>query len=590
MALLFLLFFFALLHYPSLSFATDTISASQSLSWRQNITSEGGKFVLGFFSPPGSSSGKYYVGIWYNKISLLTPVWVANREIPLTDPATAELKISHDDGNLVLLSQSRTVVWSSNIASISANSTVAVILDNGNLELRDASNSSRVFWQSFDYPSDTWLSGSRLGINKVTNRSQYISSWKNKDDPAPGMFSLQMDPLGTSQFFLFWNLSTKYWATGIWDGEIFTLVPEMSGDNPIFKHLFQHINDSEGHFFTYAVPNGNITTRLAVDYASGRIQALTWMEDSKSWMPFWARPAEQCSVHALCGPFGSCNDFTTPFCNCVTGFRAKSQTDSDLGDRTGGCVRNTPLQCSQNSSSNSEEDGFFEMPNVKLPENSRTLAAVRSLQDCESACLKNCSCTAFSYSAGGCLVWYGDFLNLQEQYNQSDGSTFHLRLAASELQSSEGKKEVVSPVIIGVVVAAAVLACLAVVIWIIMGRRGKSRQMIRKSKVVGSSLQTGESGFDFFPTLATSKLVAGDLQSLIDEKQMGDADLEELERACKLACWCIQDDENCRPTMGQAVQVLEGILEVGMPPVPRSLNAGTTDNVDFFELPSELSS
>jgi hypothetical protein len=61
------------------------------------------------------------------------------------------------------------------------------------------------------------------------------------------------------------------------------------------------------------------------------------------------------------------------------------------------------------------------------------------------------------------------------------------------------------------------------------------------------------------------------VSSLLDDKLSGDADLVEVERACKVACWCIQDDEADRPTMGEVVQVLEGVLDCDMPPLPRLL-------------------
>ncbi|KAF9598121.1 hypothetical protein IFM89_025357 [Coptis chinensis] len=51
----------------------------------------------------------------------------------------------------------------------------------------------------------------------------------------------------------------------------------------------------------------------------------------------------------------------------------------------------------------------------------------------------------------------------------------------------------------------------------------------------------------------------------------GTADVEELTRACRVACWCIQDDESDRPSMGQVVQILEGVMEVNPPPIPRAL-------------------
>jgi hypothetical protein len=86
-----------------------------------------------------------------------------------------------------------------------------------------------------------------------------------------------------------------------------------------------------------------------------------------------------------------------------------------------------------------------------------------------------------------------------------------------------------------------------------------------------------ESGYQvaFFPVRAISKLHEGDLQSLVDPQLHGDFDLEEAERVCKVAFWCIQDNECDRPTMGEVVRVLEGLQELDMPPMPRLLAAIT---------------
>ena len=97
-----------------------------------------------------NSSDHWYLGIWYNQISLHTTVWVANREAPITDPASSQLSIS-SDGNMVILDHRRSAVWSTNVTGVAPNSTVGVILDSGNLVLADASNTSVVRWQSFDH-------------------------------------------------------------------------------------------------------------------------------------------------------------------------------------------------------------------------------------------------------------------------------------------------------------------------------------------------------------------------------------------------------------------------------------------------------
>ncbi|TVU17745.1 hypothetical protein EJB05_33798, partial [Eragrostis curvula] len=79
----------------------------------------------------------------------------------------------------------------------------------------------------------------------------------------------------------------------------------------------------------------------------------------------------------------------------------------------------------------------------------------------------------------------------------------------------------------------------------------------------------------YFPVQAIRKLHEGDVRSLMDPHLHGDIDLEEAERVCKVACWCIQDDELNRPTMSEVARVLEGLQMVGMPPVPRLLAAMT---------------
>ncbi|KAM0952377.1 putative non-specific serine/threonine protein kinase [Dioscorea sansibarensis] len=57
----------------------------------------------------------------------------------------------------------------------------------------------------------------------------------------------------------------------------------------------------------------------------------------------------------------------------------------------------------------------------------------------------------------------------------------------------------------------------------------------------------------------------------ITVKVEGEVDLEELKRVSKVACWCVLDSDAMRPTVGQVMQLLEGVLDVDTPPIPRSL-------------------
>ncbi|VAH47731.1 unnamed protein product [Triticum turgidum subsp. durum] len=87
--------------------------------------------------------------------------------------------------------------------------------------------------------------------------------------------------------------------------------------------------------------------------------------------------------------------------------------------------------------------------------------------------------------------------------------------------------------------------------------------------------ECGSSGDDivYFPIQVARKLLEGNVMSFVDDRLNGDVIVDEVERACKVACWCIQDREFERPTMGKIVQILEGLVEVDTPPMPKLLEA-----------------
>uniref|UniRef100_A0ACD5TR32 Uncharacterized protein n=1 Tax=Avena sativa TaxID=4498 RepID=A0ACD5TR32_AVESA len=79
-----------------------------------------------------------------------------------------------------------------------------------------------------------------------------------------------------------------------------------------------------------------------------------------------------------------------------------------------------------------------------------------------------------------------------------------------------------------------------------------------------------EGKYTSFPIFAAIKVNEGDTMCLLDPTLEGQAGIEQLNRACRIACWCIQDAEDHRPMMGQVVRMLEGVMEVEIPPIPRS--------------------
>ncbi|XP_025801718.1 G-type lectin S-receptor-like serine/threonine-protein kinase At2g19130 [Panicum hallii] len=454
--------------------ATDTITSTTPLSGTWKLVSKGNKFELGFYSPTrgGNTSSNrnysYYIAIWFSNIQEVTVVWTANTEDPVSDPSEASLSIS-TDGNLVLFDKTRNKqIWSTN-ASISSNSTVASILDSGSLVLTDAFDSSKVLWRSIDHPTNTWLAGGKLGLNKITGVSQRLTAWRSNDNPSPGLFSLVLDPKGTTAYLMQWNKSVSYWTSGPWNGEVFSLVPEMRSD---YAGGFQFVNNANESYFTYGLPDDSIASRVIMD-TDGQFKHLMWVNATQKWILFWSVPRTQCEVYAVCGPYGSCKLDALPFCSCIKGFSAKVQSEWDLGVYSGGCKRGVPLHCQTNlSSEKSEADKFHSMADVRLPDHAQA-ANAGSPENCQAACLNSCSCSAYTYNNSGCFVWHGDLVNLQEQYSGDGAGTLFLRLAASELPAVTKRRTATIGVVTGGAVA--VLTILVIVLFILIQRcRGDS--------------------------------------------------------------------------------------------------------------------
>ena len=60
----------------------------------------------------------------------------------------------------------------------------------------------------------------------------------------------------------------------------------------------------------------------------------------------------------------------------------------------------------------------------------------------------------------------------------------------------------------------------------------------------------------------------GNAANVVDKRIEGGANSEELERALRIAFWCLQMDERRRPSLGEVVRVLDGTLSVDPPPPP----------------------
>ncbi|CAN6694483.1 unnamed protein product [Malus baccata var. baccata] len=413
----------------------DGFTPSQCVLDGTTLVSSDGSFELGFFSP-GSSKNRY-LGIWFKNVPVRTVVWVANRCNPIND--TSGVLMINSTGNLVLLSQNSSVVWSTSLVKQAQNATVE-LLDSGNLVLRDAKdgNSGTYLWQSFDYPSDTLLPGMKLGWDLRTGLKRHLSA------------------------------CTKFFRTSAWNELTICGSPE----HPSPRYSFNFVYNNDEVFVTYKPKIESILSRVVLNQTTSTCARFQWKVGYQAWQDFSSRPTESCDYYGFCGANGNCTS-EDPVCKCIQGFSPKSQEKWNLADWSLGCVRNKPLSCHEG-----DKDEFLKFDGFKLPDTTNSwVDKSMNLKECRDKCLKNCSCTAYTSSdigggSGGCTIWFGDLIDIKQV--PVAGKEIYIRTSAAEIVNNEGENSRKVKIAIIVVGIAIVFSGVLLVGYVIRRRKRKN--------------------------------------------------------------------------------------------------------------------
>ncbi|KAJ0045509.1 hypothetical protein Pint_04391 [Pistacia integerrima] len=487
------------------------------------LVSSAQRFELGFFSP-GKSKNRY-LGIWY-KQSPETVVWVANRNNPILD-TNGSLVIS-DDGNLLLLNESKGTVWTLNISGKLENP-VAQLLDNGNFIVKDnfSSNASESYlWQSFDFPTDILLPEMKLGWNLKAGFDRYLTAWRSADDPSLGdyTFKLEIDLLPE---MVIYNRSEKFARTGPWNGAFFGGIP--TKPNLLFEPIV--VTNQDEYTYRYESFNNPIVMLLKVNN-SGMIQWQIWNERSTGWDSVYFAPEDVCGHYGHCGPNSVCNIDETPICECLKGFVPNSQSNHTSFN---GCVRDVSLNESM------------------------------SLEECKAKCLNNCSCQAYINSnvtggGSGCLVWFGDLVDIRKLVENRGTQDIFIRVPASELgtnsssgTSTDNENKGSSKHIWIIVIPILSLAMVIVGIMIpYMRRKIRSKGEDLLSFDVGMGLDDDHAEL----TEAWDKWTSDRGLDLMDPVLEEAASRHILLRYVNIGLLCVQENAENRPSMSDVVSML----------------------------------
>ncbi|XP_020554439.1 G-type lectin S-receptor-like serine/threonine-protein kinase At4g27290 isoform X4 [Sesamum indicum] len=405
----------------------DTLLPNQTIVVGQTLISENQVFEMGFFSP-GKSRNRY-LGIWYKSTPDIV-VWVANRNEPIPDSEEVLLAIAAN--RTLVISRAGRVIWWMNASGVAANP-VLQLLDTGNLVLVDRKNESSpqdCIWQSFDYPTDTWLPGMKMIADIDAGEEKYMISWKDLDDPSYGDYVFRIENHGLSQTVILRGTKKRFRA-GHWNGIYFGGTPPFP--NPIFNP--EMIFKGEKLISMLEPYDSSIFKRVTVD-KSGMLYLYIMNARKDKWNIASVYPRDPCDEYSPCGPYGICRIDRAIRCECFTGFAPKSQQDWDLQDWSNGCIRIRPLNCQRG-------DRFVEVRGVKYPDILQFwLNSSMSLSECKAECLKNCNCTAYANpyitsGGSGCLLWFGDLIDTRDVNEADSKQNIYIRVSALEVSETE---------------------------------------------------------------------------------------------------------------------------------------------------------
>ncbi|XP_043690020.1 G-type lectin S-receptor-like serine/threonine-protein kinase LECRK3 [Telopea speciosissima] len=378
----FLLLLFALVYISAVvADQSSNISLGSSLSpssTNSSWLSPSGQFAFGFY-PQGNS---FAIGIWFDQIPEHTVVWTSNRDDrPSSRDATLLLTT---DGKLVL--QRTPQDQPKSIADDSQFASSAFMLDTGNFVLYNSNG--KIFWQSFDFPTDTLLPGQRL------HAQHELFSSLSEIYRSTGIFKLNMQSDGNLVQYPNENPQTipkAYFATGTnGQGDNVTL----NLDNDGHLYLVNSKGTTIYNLFTGGNSvNGTVFYRMTIDVGGiFRVYSIIVNQKSYYWSIKWESSTDKCKPKGICGLNAYCTLMNqTAICDRIPGFSFKEESRHILG-----CERKLNAGYRGNAI-------MSKLENTEWEENPYyAMLSSTTERECNEACLADKYCEATSFSDQQC--------------------------------------------------------------------------------------------------------------------------------------------------------------------------------------------
>ncbi|XP_031279774.1 G-type lectin S-receptor-like serine/threonine-protein kinase LECRK3 [Pistacia vera] len=336
--------------------------------------SPSGLYAFGFYQQGNGFSA----GIFVAGIPQKTVVWTANRNNP---PIQGNV-------TLLLTGGGRLVLQSADGQEISIVNThepvaKASMFDSGNFILYNSDQ--EIIWQSFRNPTNTILPGQSLLAGEelfssvsATNQSTGIFRLKMQNDG-----NLVQYPKDTPD-----EAAYSYYSLFTDDrGENVSLNLDVDG--------YLYLVHSTGFIIKDLTPGGYSTEGtiylMKID-TDGIFQLYSFKLNQNSIVLIvWASSDDKCSPKGLCGLNRYCvkNDRDI-YCQCLPGYLISGE---------GGCQKNFSTENCESKDGNIKYT-IDRVANTKWEDASYSILSLPTEEECEKACLEDCSCEATMFKDG----------------------------------------------------------------------------------------------------------------------------------------------------------------------------------------------
>ncbi|KAF3974619.1 hypothetical protein CMV_002069 [Castanea mollissima] len=527
-----LVFLLVLLPISSIAQNNGNVTVGKFLTATDNTTSwlsPSGEFAFGF-RPLSNQKDLFLLSIWFDKIPDKTVVWYAKDDLNMSSggatpvPRGSKVELDADKG-LVLTGPQGDELWRSNttVGTVSYGG----MRNTGNFVLQDSN--SKNLWESFNKPTDTLLP------SQIVERLAGVVLYSRQSETnfSKGRFLLKLQDDGDLVLNSI-NLPTDNPNDPYYNSKT------TAGDSGTSSPGKQLVFNSSGYIYVLRENNQTLLlTKVKLEPTADFYFRATLNFDgvftqyshpktpnaNGSWTSLWSMPDNICGATVSNSGSGTCgyNSICTlqvdqrPKCDCPMGYSLL-----DPNDQYGSCQPDFIQGCQEDKLSPGKDlYTFGELIKTDWPNADYAFLKPYSEDQCKQSCMEDCMCAVAIHRLGdSCWKKKLPLSNGRVDYTLDGGKAFIKIRNSSSIPPQQGPHFPFNP---------------------------ESRKKNQDSLIL-----VGEGVLD--------ALVEHDVEVLNDR--------EKLEKFVMVAIWCIQEDPSLRPTMRRVTQMLEGVVEVLVPPCP----------------------